>query len=579
MQYFWRITIVALLFASPELVLSQGAESALNFNNANASYVEIPDNSALRPSNFTLEAWFKIEASTGDHQIILSKQYGSTSANSYALYCFHNGGNYNLRFYGFGSSVHINSSNFELGVWHHAAVSYDGTTVYLYLNGIEVASAAQGSAPDYDNNPVLIGADNDDSNNDYEFLFNGEIDEVRIWSVARSAGEIRDNINKTLSGSESNLAGYWNFDAGSGTTANDQSSNSNDGSLGSNTGGSNPSWVTSTAKAGDESIFSIANSDISEKAGCMVDIDLSNEGTAYSYAVYQVNSAPNSTTDLLSYVANKYWELKASDAEFDQVFTADIDFHYDEIGGISDESNLKLYRRDDAADNSWDEVSGITVFNEGNNSDGNGYISFSLSESSSGGFSGQYIITSSDADNQTLPVELLSFNANQENEFIVVSWATASEIGSDYFEVERSFDGLNWESIATVQSAGYSNSVKNYSIKVQPEINTPIIFYRLKQVDFDGDITTYEAIAFNYKISDIKIFYSKDNRFIKLSVPTSNKKLRIELIDLKGEVKFRGATDGNVSRINTNHIATGLYLLRVTNDINFSRTYKLFIDG
>lgn len=293
-------------------------------------------------------------------------------------------------------------------------------------------------------------------------------------------------MNKTLNGSESNLAGYWNFDDGSGCTLNDLTSNGNDGSLGSNTGGSNITWVTSAAKVGDESIFSLADADISEKASCMIDVDLSNEGSSCS--VYQVNSTPNSTNGLLSYVASKYWEIKASDSDCDGVFTANIDFHYDEIGGITDESNLKLYRRNDAADNSWTEVSGISIHDEGNNTDGDGYISVSLDESSAGDFSGQYIITSSDVDNETLPVELLYFDARQNNDIIDISWATASESGSDYFEVERSFDGLNWEKIGAVESHGYSNSIKRYSMIDQPETNSSMIFYRLKQLNFGWSV-------------------------------------------------------------------------------------------
>lgn len=578
MKLIANLLLLAVLITISQSSFSQGADNSLDFDNSNYSYVEIADDAALRPSNFTIETWFKIEASTGDHQIILSKQYGTTAANSYALYCFQNGGNYNLRFYGFGSSVHINSTNFELGVWHHAAATYNGTTVYLYLNGIQVASATQGSSPLYDSNPVLIGADNDDSNNDYEFFFNGEIDEVRIWNTARTATQIRDNMNKTLSGSETNLVAYWNFDSGSGTTLSDQTSNSNDGSLGFNTGGSNPTWVTSTAKAGDESIFSLADSDISEKSGCMVDIDLSNEGSSYSYSVYQVNSTPNSTSGLLSYVATKYWEIKASDADFDGTFTADIDFHFDEVGGITDESNLKLYRRDDAADNTWSEVT-ITLFDESNNTDGNGYLRLSIDESTAGDFSGQYIITSSDADNETLPVELLSFNAKQKEDFVKIYWSTASEKNSDYFIVQKSIDGYNWLDIGEIDAQGNSNSLKNYTINDKPEKISQTIYYRLKQFDFNGDVKVYKSIDVNFRVNNQILNYYQDEENIYIETSFEVREiLNIRLITLNGEVKYQKFVDVNPTtnsiQINKPNLSSGIYILNISNSKDINTTLK-----
>ncbi len=574
MKLSYRFFCTAVLFAVAQFLFSQGAENSLDFDNSNSSYVEVADKTTLQPANFTLEAWFKIEATTGNQQVILSKQYGTSSANSFALYCFHNNGAYNLRFYGFGSSVHIWSDNFALGVWHHAAATYDGATVYLYLNGIQVASAAQESPPEYDSNPVLIGADNDDSDNNYEYLFNGEIDEVRIWKVARTASEIRNNMNKTLSGTESDLEAYWNFDSGSGTTLVDQTSNNNDGIL---AGGSNPTWVTSAAKVGDESIFSFANSDISRKAGCMVDVDLSDEGISYSYSVYQVNSTPNTTNDLLSYVANKYWEIDASDADFDGDFSAVVDFHFDEIGGIADESNLKLFRRNDAEASTWTEVT-ATLDDEGNNSDGNGYLRLSLDESSSGDFSGQYIITSSDNDNETLPVELLSFVAEQQNRDVIISWSTASETNNDYFVVERSTDGINWENIQKTKSYANSNTIKNYSNIDRPLQNSKRIFYRLKQVDIDGRVTIFKPVAVEYKISETIINYYQDSEFINIEIAPAGNEFIIDVIDLNGNLKARKVSSRDFIRINTSQFSSGIYFLHISDGFGFNKTCKVFIE-
>lgn len=89
-----------------------------------------------------------------------------------------------------------------------------------------------------------------------------------------------------------------------------------------------------------------------------------------------------------------------------------------------------------------------------------------------------------------LPVELLYLEANAvDNEYINVSWATATETENAGFEVLRSTDGTNFQQVGWVPSNGTGNSTteQNYSFNdIDVEPNT-IYYYRLNQVDFDGD--------------------------------------------------------------------------------------------
>jgi hypothetical protein len=74
--------------------------------------------------------------------------------------------------------------------------------------------------------------------------FDGWLDEVRIWSVARSGAEILADMNQTLVGSEPGLVGYWSFEEGAGDQALDLTANHNDGSLGasSDPDAADPVW-------------------------------------------------------------------------------------------------------------------------------------------------------------------------------------------------------------------------------------------------------------------------------------------------------------------------------------------------
>jgi hypothetical protein len=95
-----------------------------------------------------------------------------------------------------------------------------------------------------------------------------------------------------------------------------------------------------------------------------------------------------------------------------------------------------------------------------------------------------------------LPIELLSFEAFCKAPVVWLEWTTASEENTSYFELERSLDGITFETIGTRLAAGNSNSVINYSIT---DNNAPVskAYYRLKQFDLDGKYTISDVIIVN----------------------------------------------------------------------------------
>jgi len=104
--------------------------------------------------------------------------------------------------------------------WVHFAMTWDGTTVRAFVNGVEKASKASTAAQKTlmtGRTPLTIGG--------YDpAFFNGSIDELRIWNVARSAADITRTMHTTLAGNEAGLVGYWKFDETSGNTAADSAS-------------------------------------------------------------------------------------------------------------------------------------------------------------------------------------------------------------------------------------------------------------------------------------------------------------------------------------------------------------------
>ena len=94
--------------------------------------------------------------------------------------------------------------------------------------------------------------------------------------------------------------------------------------------------------------------------------------------------------------------------------------------------------------------------------------------------------------NIALPVELISFNGQCQENTIVLNWQTASEFNSSHFTVEKSRDGQMWQAISTMNAAGFSNELLNYSFIDNNPLDQQ--YYRLLQVDIDGQEKLYDPI-------------------------------------------------------------------------------------
>lgn len=96
-----------------------------------------------------------------------------------------------------------------------------------------------------------------------------------------------------------------------------------------------------------------------------------------------------------------------------------------------------------------------------------------------------------------LPVELLSFKANNKNGAALLNWSTASEKDNDKFEVERSQDGRNFGKIGEVAGNGNSNRTLAYAF-TDSRPTTGTNYYRLRQVDHDGTSSYSKTIAVTF---------------------------------------------------------------------------------
>jgi len=172
-------------------------------------YILIPHSSSL---NFTgelcVEAWINPNSVNISQQSISSKG-GGWSRSGWLLTLNNNKVRWHLG--NGGSETWFDTeSNISPNTWTHIAALWKDGTMNVYINGVKDANSGswtQGLVANSYNH--FIGKTDGSS----VFYFNGEIDEVRVWNVARTQADIQSTMNTNLTGNEAGLLGYWNFNS------------------------------------------------------------------------------------------------------------------------------------------------------------------------------------------------------------------------------------------------------------------------------------------------------------------------------------------------------------------------------
>ena len=165
-----------------------------------------------------------------------------------------------------------------------------------------------------------------------------------------------------------------------------------------------------------------------------------------------------------------------------------------------------------------------------------------------------------------LPVRLSSFEAKAVGETVALSWATANETKSAFFDVERSADAREFGAIGRVAAAGEAQSTKNYGL-VDEHPLSGTNYYRLKQVDLDGQ-TAYSKIV-------SVVMDNLTPAFEILGNPTDNQAIRAAVRNLPNaayhlttlagrELAVQGQvqSDGSMLFTTAQALSPGVYLLR-----------------
>jgi hypothetical protein len=173
-----------------------------------------------------------------------------------------------------------------------------------------------------------------------------------------------------------------------------------------------------------------------------------------------------------------------------------------------------------------------------------------------------------------LPVSMFNFGGTIKNYEAYLNWSTAMESNNKGFYIERSNDGRNFTSIGFVAGAGNSTQIKNYSFTdgSLKDINVSTTYYRLKQVDNDGQFSYSQVLALSLQniASKLNLYPNpaKDVTTIETNLDVASK-VEVRVVTANGKVVEyldKGVLNPGLQQIyiNTSNLAKGSYIVQLT---------------
>ncbi|HET6226170.1 MAG TPA: T9SS type A sorting domain-containing protein, partial [Bacteroidia bacterium] len=286
-------------------------------------------------------------------------------------------------------------------------------------------------------------------------------------------------------------------------------------------------------------------------------------GATWNNNTYKPSDVMNMTSSCCAnnsaFVIDRFWKIDAvgytSKPSGTLTFTY-LDAEHTATGNTITESNLRAQRFNTTLA-SWDISPQGSI-----NTSTNKVTSVAITSSN---FFRSWTLT----DNVSpLPIELVSFTVNCDQDNRNLNWITASESNNDYFTIERSTDGLSWVTLSIIKGAGSSTMPIEYS-STDPEWKQGECYYRLKQTDFDGHYT-YSAIipsdCSSPCIQDIKILKDPSNNPQVTFISTCSGNVDFYIYNSLGQLLFKQRAIIDVGENNIpfrfNTLSAGLYILK-----------------
>lgn len=177
-----------------------------------------------------------------------------------------------------------------------------------------------------------------------------------------------------------------------------------------------------------------------------------------------------------------------------------------------------------------------------------------------------------------LPVKMVSFSAEADQQKVKLNWSTATETNNDFFTIERSTNESQWAEIKKAKGAVNSTNIRNYLAYDESPVNGTS-YYRIKQTDLDGK-ATYSEIRTVRNITIAKKYLSiypipNTGNTINITGITDYKNQELTLLNAGGNMLF--ATTLSTSSVELPSLTAGVYFIRIKDKLSGEATNLRYV--
>ena len=189
--------------------------------------------------------------------------------------------------------------------------------------------------------------------------------------------------------------------------------------------------------------------------------------------------------------------------------------------------------------------------------------------------------------NDVVPVEFISFTANENNNLVKLNWNTSTETNNYGFEIERKQDNSEWETIGFIKGHGTTTELQEYSyIDDIKTLQAKLFLYRLKQIDFAGSYKYSYVVELEVLPTQYELSQNYPNPFnpitkIEFSIPEDISNVTLSIYNMLGE-KVTELVNESLSagrhsyQWNAQNVATGIYIYELRTD-KFASIKKMIL--
>lgn len=544
-------------------------------------YIKITKNTTVKPTNaFTIESWVLLNPTAN----LLGNKvfYSSDSTDSdTSITLYFSGRQPVINVKTSVSNITLISSNFlKTNIWYHIAATFSGSDLTLYVNGDTAGTITLIGSVQYKDADVYIGKRAGPNSSNSITSFSGGIDEFRLWNIARTQTEIIQNMHRRLPNfSNANLMVYYHMDEAGNLLA-DASGNCNSGSINNvNATITTYRWAGSVPMdTTTMTLQTITSSGTQNFAPHRVAMNFYNVSGTATYGVYlsKLQSLGNLPSGVTTITDNRTWMIYKYGVGTCDSIGLTFNLNSGNLISVPSLGDLNLFGRPVGfITGAGGLINYILVRNSATSvftTNPNQTVTFSVYPSDT--FRRQFVVG---ANNNPLPVSWINFEAKLMDKNVLLNWSTASEINNKGFELQRSVDGIVFENIGFIKGSGNINQISNYNFVDQNPFNiqsnpTGILFYKIKQTDFDGNVSFSNAIKISLD-ENIGNVITQPNPFaneiqIKFN-SLAEENITIEMIDINGKIIYSQKTltraGNNSIAIETEKVLPGVYFIKLIN--------------